>query len=83
MYLLIIFLPLLSCFISGFGGRYIGGKGSQLMTTLLIFITFILSLIAFYEVGLSGSPCYITLITWIDSELLHASWGFMFDSLTV
>lgn len=83
MYLLIIFLPLLSAFIAGFLGRYIGGRGAQFLTTSFIFITGILSIISFYEVGLLGSPCYITLINWIDSELLHVSWGFMFDSLTV
>jgi hypothetical protein len=35
------------------------------------------------EVGIAGNTVYIDLFTWIDSEMLHASWGFMFDSLTV
>lgn len=83
MYLLIIFLPLLSAFISGFTGRYIGTRGAQILTTSLILITFLLSIFVFYEVGFSGIPCYINLMTWIDSELLYSSWGFMFDSLTV
>jgi NADH-ubiquinone oxidoreductase chain 5 len=83
MYLLIIFLPLLASFISGFAGRFLGKKGTQFITTFLIFITGMLSFLAFYEVGLCASPCYITLMTWIDSELLHGSWGFLFDSLTV
>ena len=83
MYLLIVLLPLISAIVSGFFGRYIGKKGAQILTTSFVFFSAILSLIAFYEVALSSNPCYITLITWIDSELLYASWGFMFDSLTV
>jgi NADH:ubiquinone oxidoreductase subunit 5 (subunit L)/multisubunit Na+/H+ antiporter MnhA subunit len=35
------------------------------------------------EVGINGNTVYIDLFTWIDSEMLHASWGFLFDSLTV
>ena len=48
-----------------------------------IFVTFLMSLVAFYEVALAGSPCYFEVMTWIDSEMFSTSWGFMFDSLTV
>nr|BDN85835.1 NADH dehydrogenase subunit 5 [Microheliella maris] len=83
MYLSIIFLPLLGAFIAGFFGRFIGAKGASLLTTSFLSITAIFSLVAFYEVGLLGSPCYIKLGPWINSEMFHASWGFLFDSLTV
>lgn len=83
MYLLIVFLPLLSAIASGFFGRLLGREGSTRITTGCIATTFILSLIAFYEVALGDSPCYLELFTWIDSEMLHVSWGFLFDSLTV
>jgi len=73
MYLLIVFLPLLSSICSGFFGRFIGPLGSARITTSCIFITFLLSCFAFYEVGLSGSPCYITTLTWMDSEMFHCS----------
>ncbi|BEJ18309.1 NADH dehydrogenase subunit 5 (mitochondrion) [Cutaneotrichosporon spelunceum] len=43
----------------------------------------LLSLVAFYEVGLCGSPVSIVLFSWIDSEFLLVNWGFLFDSLTV
>jgi NADH-ubiquinone oxidoreductase chain 5 len=39
--------------------------------------------IAFYEVGLSGSPVHINLGSWIESELMSISWEFYFDQLTV
>ena len=83
MYLLIIFLPLFGAVCSGFFGYYIGYKGSSLITTLCITITFFLSCFSFYEVGLAGSVCYISLFDWINLEIFKISWGFLFDSLTV
>jgi NADH-ubiquinone oxidoreductase chain 5 len=83
MYLLIIFLPLLGATISGFFGRSIGEEGAVRVTTSLVMLTFLLSTIAFYEVGLCGNPTYFTLCSWMDSELFQVNWGFLFDSLTV
>jgi len=83
MYILIIILPLMGAASAGLFGRFIGKTGAQLITTLLLIITLLLSIIAFYEVIFCDSPCYINLINWIDSELLSGTWGFMFDSLTV
>ena len=83
MYLLIIFLPLFGAISAGFFGYYIGYKGSSLITTTCVGLTFLLSCLAFYEVGLAGSPCYISLFPWINIEIFNISWGFMFDSLTV
>jgi NADH-ubiquinone oxidoreductase chain 5 len=83
MYESIIILPLLSSISSGLFGRFLGREGSKLLTTSIIFITFLLSCIAFYEVGLNGNPTYISLIKWIDCGLFSFSWGFIYDSLTV
>jgi NADH-ubiquinone oxidoreductase chain 5 len=43
----------------------------------------LISAALFFEVGLSGSPCYIKLSPWLDCEMFDACWGFYFDSLTV
>lgn len=83
MYLLIIFLSIIGSCFSGLFGRHLGSWGSAFITTSCLVISFLLSLFAFYEVGLFGCPVYIKLTTWISSELLHIDWGFMFDSLTV
>ena len=83
MYLLIVLIPLLSFLTSSLFGRFIGRTGSTLITTSLIFITAILSTIAFYEVAIAETNCYIRLFPWFDSALLQANWGFLFDSLTV
>ena len=83
MYTLIVFLSLIGFCITGLFGRYIGPKGSALLTTSCLVISLFFSLVAFYEVGLMGSPVYIKLGTWVSSEVLLVNWGFMFDSLTV
>nr|AGH24444.1 NADH dehydrogenase subunit 5 [Reclinomonas americana ATCC 50284] len=83
MYLLIVFLPLLGSITAGFFGRSLGKQGAAIITTSCVALSSLFSMVAFYEVGLCGSPCYIRLFNWIDSEMLHASWGFLFDSLTV
>nr|YP_009317212.1 NADH dehydrogenase subunit 5 [Palpitomonas bilix]YP_009317273.1 NADH dehydrogenase subunit 5 [Palpitomonas bilix]BAV82380.1 NADH dehydrogenase subunit 5 [Palpitomonas bilix]BAV82441.1 NADH dehydrogenase subunit 5 [Palpitomonas bilix] len=83
MYLLIVALPLISALTSGLFGRFLGSKGAGFISVCCLIATSFLSFIAFYEVALNGSPCYIKLATWVDSEMLHADWGFVFDSLTV
>ena len=83
MYLLIIFLPFLASVFAGLLGRFLGFRGAALITTSSVFFSAILSIIAFYEVALSGSHCTIELSPWFFSEMFDASWGFYFDSLTV
>jgi len=83
MYLLIVFLPLIGAVLAGFFGKQIGSLGAIRITTLSVILSCFFSYIAFYEVGLLGSPCYITLMVWIQSEIFSSNWGFLFDSLTV
>jgi len=83
MYLSIIFFPFLAAIFSGFFGRGLGVKGVHIINVLLIFITTLLSLIAFYEVILCNSPLTVELFTWISSDYLKISWSFYFDELTV
>jgi NADH-ubiquinone oxidoreductase chain 5 len=61
MYLSILILPLLGSFVSGLMGRKIGVTGAQFITIFCLIIASILTSIAFYEVGLLGSPVYINL----------------------
>jgi NADH-ubiquinone oxidoreductase chain 5 len=83
MYLSIIILPLLSSLVSGFLGRKVGVTGSQLITCGSLIVTSVLITIAFYEVGICGSPVNINIINWLDIEILNISWSFYFDQLTV
>lgn len=83
MYLLIILLPLLGSMFCGLFGRKLGIKGGQIITSSLIFITTLLSILVFFEVGFNNIPVEINIMRWIDSESLNIYWGFYFDSLTV
>src|SRR6267154_2179338 len=83
MYLSIIILPLLSSLVSGFLGRKVGVTGSQIITCGSLIVTSILITIAFYEVGICGSPVNIEIINWLDIEILNIKWSFNFDQLTV
>ena len=83
MYLNIVFLPLTGSIVSGLFGRFLGPYGAGILTTSCVMLSLFLSFFAFYEVGFSGAPCYIKLLTWFNSEYLCADWGFQFDSLTV
>ena len=66
---------------AGFG-RFLGGRGAGVLTTSLLSITFFLSCLVFYEVGLCGSPCTVNVSPWFLSESWDASWGLLFDPLT-
>jgi NADH-ubiquinone oxidoreductase chain 5 len=61
MYLSILILPLLGSFISGFIGRKIGVTGAHIITCTCLFLASILASIAFFEVGICGSPVSINL----------------------
>ena len=83
MYLSILILPFLGSFISGFLGRKIGVTGSHIITCTCLIVSSILATVAFYEVGICGSPVSIYLSSWVDSEIMSISWEFLFDQLTV
>src|SRR5216683_2300825 len=59
--MLILILPLLGSFVSGFLGRKIGITGSHIITCTCLILSSILATIAFYEVGLSSSPVTVYL----------------------
>jgi proton-translocating NADH-quinone oxidoreductase chain L len=83
MYLLLILLPLLSSIHSGLSGRFLGGRGAVCVSVFCITLTFFCSVIAFYEVSLSGSTCTLPLMKWFDVEMIDVEWCLYFDSLTV
>ena len=83
MYLLIVFLTLVSSLTVGFFGRFFGFYGSAMLATSCLLVAFLISLFLFYEVAFVGCFSYLKLISWMTSETLNVDWGFMFDSLTV
>lgn len=82
MYLLLVFLPLIGAISSGFFGRLIGSTGSQVTTTSALVLSMFFSWYGFFETAICGNFVYIDIFSWIDCEMLQASWGCQFDTLT-
>jgi len=83
MYLSIILLPLWGSFVSGFLGRISGIYGSRIISSLSVIIATLLSISAFFEIGLNNNPISIVLFEWLATETVNIIWSFQFDSLTV
>ena len=83
MYLSILILPFLGSFVSGFMGRKIGINGAHFITCTCLILSSVIATIAFFEIGLCGSPVSINLFSWIDSEILSVSWEFVFEQVTI
>ena len=82
MEILIIALPLLASIISGFFGKFIGDRNSEIVTSFLVTISAILSIIVFYEVIFNQYQDNITIATWINSGSLNVNWSIKIDSLS-
>mgnify|MGYP001224218423 CR=1 FL=1 len=83
MYTLIVFLPLIGSLIAGFGGRFIGVRASQVITSSLLLVCAVLSWTAFIDVGLNHATDKVQVLTWIHSGSLVADWALRIDTLTV
>ena len=79
---LIIFLPLLGSFISGFFGNKIGQRNSEILTSSLVSISAFLSIIIFYKVVFHNYENNLTLATWINSGSLNVNWAILVDPLS-
>jgi NADH-quinone oxidoreductase subunit L len=82
MYLAIVFLPLLGCAIAGLFGRLIGPRPSELVTTVLLFASMVLSWIGFAQVGFGHQDAHAVLAPFIVSGDLHVDWSLRVDTLT-
>jgi NADH-quinone oxidoreductase subunit L len=82
MYTACVFLPLLAAIIAGLFGRVIGDRGAQVVTSGALVISFLLSLVIFYEVAIQGETRDILLFTWVTSGALEFAWALQFDTLT-
>ncbi len=78
----IIALPLIASIISGFFGKFIGDRNSEIVTSLLVSISAILSAIVFYEVIFNQYEENIKIATWINSGSLEVNWSMKIDALS-
>ncbi len=82
MEILIILLPLIASIISGFFGKFIGDRNSEIVTSLLVSISAILSTIVLYDVIVNQYQDNIIIATWINSGSLDVNWSMKIDSLS-
>ena len=82
MELSIITLPLVAAIISGFFGKYIGDRNSEIITSLLVSIAAIFSFIVFYNVIVNQYEDNIIIATWINSGSLDVNWSMKIDPLS-
>ena len=78
----IIALPLIASIISGFFGKFIGDRNSEIVTSSLVAISAILSVLVFYEVMVNQYQDNIIIATWINSGSLDVNWSMKIDALS-
>ena len=78
----ILFLPLFASIISGFFGKLIGDKFSEILTSLFVSISAILSIFIFYKVLTAGYENNLIVATWLSSGSLNVNWSIKIDSLS-
>jgi len=83
LYVAAIFLPLLGAVVTGFFGRWLGDRQSELISCAMLILSAIISVFLFFEIAGSGQNIVVELFTWIDSGNLQANWALKFDTLTV
>jgi len=82
MIFLIVFLPFLAFGFVSLFSRFIGRKGSCLVTFSSVLSSFILSCFVFYKYVLSNQIIYFNLLPWIKVGLLNINWGFYIDQVS-
>jgi NADH-quinone oxidoreductase subunit L len=78
----LLFLPLLSSIISGFFGKFIGDRNSEIVTSIFVSISALLSLILFYQVIVNNYESNVVIASWINSGTLNVNWSIKVDALS-
>ncbi len=82
MEIAIIALPLIASIISGFFGKFIGDRNSEIVTSFLVTISAILSAVVLYEVIINQYQDNIIIAKWISSGSLDVNWSMKIDPLS-
>ena len=79
---IILFLPLISSIISGFFGKKIGQRNSEILTSVFVSISAILSFFIFYKVLAYNYNNNVVVATCISSGSLNVNWSINVDALS-
>ena len=81
MYAAIVFLPLIAAIIAGLFGRFLGDRGSQVITCGAVITAAVLSIVAFFKVVIGHQPTTVMLFDWIVAGDLQIAWALRIDQL--
>ena len=79
---LVVFLPLFGFLFCTLSKKYVSDRYSQILTTLLLFISALFSWIIFIEYLFGSETKVVFLINWITSGSFSADWTLRVDALT-
>src|SRR4029079_2984838 len=81
IYAAIVLLPLAGALIAGLFGRIIGDRPSEVITTSLLMAAAVLWWSVFVQIACGHETQNVTLMRWITSGELDASWSLKIDTL--
>lgn len=79
----LVFVSFSSFLISGLFGHLLGVFGVRLVNSFGIFCSFILSLLAFIDIGCCGNRVLVVFCSWLDVSAVLVDWSIILDSLSV
>jgi NADH-quinone oxidoreductase subunit L len=83
MYTTIVFAPLFGFLAAAVLGKNVSARASEIVTTALLFLSCILSWVAFVNVGLGHGPSSTQVLgDWFTSGSLKIDWALRVDTLT-
>jgi NADH-quinone oxidoreductase subunit L len=82
MFVLLVFLPAVAALIVGLFGRWLGDRPSQLITSVAVSISAVLSIIGFFQITGTEEVVRVEILHWISSGALDFSWSILVDPLT-
>ena len=77
-----LFAPFQASALAGLAGRWIGSRGSGIVTVVGLFTSIVFSYLIFYEVLVLGSPVVVSLASWFGAHTVQVDWLQSFDALT-
>ena len=78
----LLFLPLLGSILSGFFGKFLGDRNSEIITSFFVSLSAILSLIIFNEVAFNNYENNLIIFNWINSGSLEINWSIKIDTVS-
>ncbi|MFZ0694382.1 MAG: NADH-quinone oxidoreductase subunit L, partial [Alphaproteobacteria bacterium] len=77
-----VFLPLFGAIGAGLFGRFLGDRGSQLVSCGSLILAAVFSLFVFADVVIGGNSREVVLVPWIESGNFKVDWALHFDALS-